>query len=111
MAKLSKAVLQRQQKVDYVATLGEDESLDLDKIIAEHGPGLTIHWESGYYDDPGSVTIRRIREESDDEYEARLELFRQMERDARNTVKAAAERKLMEERATYERLRKKFEES
>lgn len=110
MAKLSKAVLQRQQKVDYILTLGQDESLDLDKIIEEHGSGLTIYWEGGYYDDPGSVSIRRIREESDDEYEARLEVNRKLERDRQNYVKTAAANKLAEERATYERLRKKFED-
>ena len=108
MAKLTKADLRRRTIDDTLEYLS-DGDYNLDDLLAKHGTGLTLRFELGYYDDPDSVSIHRIREETDEEYEARLEQIRAYQK-AEEARKRNARREREEaERKTYERLRRKFE--
>lgn len=108
MTKLTTADKRRRTIDEAVEYLSEGD-FSLDELVARHGPGLTIRWETGYYDDPDSLSIRRIREETDEELEARLEALREANRQEERRKRDARKAREDGERATYERLKKKFE--
>ncbi|MCK9532492.1 MAG: hypothetical protein M0R77_18425 [Gammaproteobacteria bacterium] len=105
MVRLSKAVLARQirSEVHY-----PDDGDTLGIMVERYGPGAYLDIVYDYSD----VTVRIItnREETDDEYNARIEAHRvalQAETDRKKKAKAKKE---AEERALYEKLREKYGE-
>lgn len=104
MAKLTKNELARRT---FTETLQYDlDGCKLDDLVAQYGPGCFIDVDH-YYDDC-TVTLQRTREETDEEYEARIETAK-----AREVAEAEQKRKQKAkqeaaERTTYERLKKKF---
>jgi hypothetical protein len=108
MAKLTKHELARLTITDTICSLYSDDTVDIDDLIAKYGTGLRIRWESGYYDDPDSVTIIRVREETDTEYNDRINEAKAIK--AAHAAQALAVRKKSqeEERQTYLRLKAKY---
>lgn len=90
----------------------------LDEIKSEYGDGVIINIDiREAYDDWGTeidVTYSKVRTNADystkkAEYETRLEAYNlYQEALAQHTQTLAAEKKLKDEKATYERLKKKF---
>lgn len=108
MAKLNKSDLRR-LTIDEALEYLREGDYSLDDLVAKYGTGLTLRWEGGYYDDSDSVSIRRIREETDEEYEARIEQLRAIQKAEEARQRNARREREEAERKTYERLRKKFE--
>jgi len=99
-------IVERVDDFNYITgccSLGEIQSL-VNNLSAIYGANATIEFD---YDDYNGFTecIRFIREETDEEMNARLE--QQLKKKADKL--AAKKNKLKQERKEYERLRRKFE--
>lgn len=103
MVKLSKQVLARQIKPEYHYI---DDGDSLGNLVAKYGPNayLDIVWD---YSD---TTIRIVvnREETDEEYNVRINAYKMaMQADSERKKKAKA-KKEAEERALYSKLKEKY---
>lgn len=104
MAKLTKHELARRTFTDVLEYL--DDGVMLDDLVAKYGPGCYVNIDT-YYDDT-TVTLQRSREETDEEYNARIEAAKLREAEAEKAKREQSKKREAAERATYERLKKKF---
>lgn len=109
MVKLTKSELARRWVQTVNVELEDGDRLG--DLVEKHGPDCCVYRESGWYDDPDTYWLRYSRQETDEEYEARIEA-----RKAELAVFAARQRDAKkkrdeDERKTYERLKKKFEKN
>lgn len=108
MVKLTETELTRQTLYisepifDYVSIQYLVENYKLDATIS-------YELDSGYYDTECTLKINYTREETDEEYQSRIDKLKKKKvLDAENARKSKAQKEA-QERKEYERLRKKFE--
>ncbi len=104
MVKLTKAELARLTTIDELGYLEIDTNYVLGELVAKFGSDAVLFVEE-YYDYSSSevtLRIRRIREETDDEYKSRIDGIRE-------TKRVDAERKQKQKQAQIEKDRKIFD--
>lgn len=103
MVKLSKAILARQIKSDYFYI---DDGDTLENLVEKYGKDayLDIVWD---YSDT-SIRIVTNREETDEEYAARIKAARDAKTAETARKKAIKDKREADERALYEQLKAKF---
>ena len=109
MVKLTQSELRRRTfRAVYVQL---EEGQRLGDLVEKYGPDCTVGVDVGYYDEPDTYFIALDREETDAEYEARIELIRQYKEEEQRRQREARKKRQEDERKTYERLKKKFEKN
>lgn len=108
MTKLTKGELARRK-------IREQESLDdgalLGTIFEKWGPDAWLYCEAGYYDDSDTWYVVCDREETDEEYQSRIDNTLAIKVAEEKRIRDARKKRDDEDRKTYERLRKKFEKN
>ncbi len=103
MVKLSKQVLERQIRPEYHYM---DDGDTLENLVAKYGPDayLDIVWD---YSDT-SIRIVVNHEETDEQYNARIEVYKAAARAEAEKKKQAKAKKEASERALYDKLKEKY---
>lgn len=107
MAKLSKHELARKTIRDVYVQI--EDGARLADLVAKYGIDCWVDVDYGYYDDPTSFYLVHDREETDEEYEIRINEAKERERSHEAKLRDNRKRKDEEERKTYARLKAKFE--
>lgn len=115
MVKLTKGELARQIISDVRYSTTGYERFTLKYLVEQYGEDAEIVFDDdggyGDYDSYMMLEIRVNREETNEEYEARLTALRKSKQKIADQQKAVKTARDAKERAEYERLRKKFERS
>ena len=108
MVKLTKAELARRKIRDSDSL---EDGTRLGELFEKWGPDAWLNREYGYYDDPDYWTINLDREETDEEYSARIEMLKNQKAAYAASLREARKKRDADDRKTYERLKKKFEKN
>ena len=114
MVKLTKAELARYTIDEVVANLDSGSDYSLGDLVKQYGEDALLYGEVeyGYYDDVSVVLkLHKVREETDEEYNNRIDritYLKQRELERNKLAKASATER---EYAQFLRLKKKFEKT
>jgi hypothetical protein len=107
MVKLTQTELRRRTfRAVYVPL---EEGQVLGDLVKLYGADCRVGVDLGYYDESDTYYIYLDREETDEEYDARIEQLTQLKLENERRNAEARKKRLEAERKTYERLKKKFD--
>lgn len=110
MVRLTKEERTRRRIVESLGELSTNATYNLSDLVEKHGNDVIIAIQEECYTGYPEITIslHRVREETDEEYDSRLENLRAERAENARRTRERKKAEEAQERALYERLKAKF---